>query len=90
MQDSPHNRRKHERHPAQGSVRFFSDGLAEDISGEMLDISESGFRASHNYPALSGGEVVRFQHASREGRAKVVWTRIVSGRAESGFLFVPA
>ena len=83
------NRRKEDRTSAQGAVRLFPDSFSENaVDGQLLDVSASGFRAIHSCTALSGGEVVRFQHQSRTGRARVVWTRIVSGQAESGFLFL--
>jgi len=87
----PIDRRTELRGPTEGNVRLFPDRFSEvSVSGQLLDISSSGFRATHNCPALSGGEVVGFKHASGEGRARVVWTRIVSGQAESGFVVVEA
>ncbi len=84
------DRRREERVPAEGDIRLFPDRFSEaSVTGQLLDMSASGFRARHNCRTLSGGEVVRFVHASGAGSATVVWTRIVSDHVESGFLLVP-
>jgi hypothetical protein len=40
----------------------------------------------HECSALTAGQFVEFAHVEAKGRARVVWTRIVSGSVESGFV----
>jgi hypothetical protein len=82
------------RHSARGEVWFaFDDGGsakgATEIRGKLLDRSTSGFRAEHDCTLLTSGQAVRFRLApSREGRARVIWTRILGDRVETGFLIL--
>jgi len=55
----------------------------------MLDTNSSGFRTRHSFHALVSGHIVEFAYGSVEGRARVVWTRILSDQVESGFLILP-
>ena len=55
---------------------------------ELLDYSNSGFRAVHAYTALHTGQVVDFQHAVAVGQARVMWNRIADDRVETGFLVI--
>jgi hypothetical protein len=64
--------------------------MSTAIEGQLLDIAQSGFRARHECHTLFSGQVVEFQHARAQGRARVVWTRIVGDRIESGFFILPA
>jgi hypothetical protein len=56
----------------------------------MVDVNSSGFRARHSFQSLVSGSTVEFAYGSLQGRARVVWTRILSGQVESGFLILPA
>jgi hypothetical protein len=83
------------RHAAQGEVWFSFDeggsakGRAKEIRGRLLDRSASGFRAEHDCHELTSGQVVRFRLTpSVKGQARVVWTRILEGRVETGFLIL--
>ena len=83
------------RHAAQGEVRFTFDesgsakSSSKEIRGKLLDRSTSGFRAEHDCSELTSGQVVRFQlAASSNGTARVVWTRILGARVETGFLIL--
>jgi hypothetical protein len=51
-----------------------------------VDVSASGFRMIHECPALTAGQFVEFSHFEAEGRARVVWTRILANAVESGFV----
>jgi len=63
-------------------------GLRE-VPGRLLDQSKKGFRAEHGFPGLTCGQMVQYRlPASTAGRARVIWTRIVGGHVESGFLIV--
>jgi hypothetical protein len=83
------DQRRGERRAAEGSVSFVVaelDGIS--VSGQLLDLSESGFRASHNCPALQSGQIVCFEHPCGSGTARVVWNRMVGNMVESGFVVV--
>jgi len=65
-----------------------TSGLRE-VRGRLVDRSARGFRAEHECPGLTCGQMVQFQlPALPTGRARVVWTRIAGGRVESGFFIV--
>jgi hypothetical protein len=82
-------RRRHPRMAASGPVILRrSESRNEEVEGELIDVSESGFRAAHGCRTLHSGEVVWFTHAGAEGSARVVWNRIEAERAESGFLIL--
>jgi hypothetical protein len=80
---------------AGGEIRFRlddrgSDVPARDVEGRLLDRSAGGFRAEHDCRELGCGQIVRYRSkASGKGRARVVWTRILGDRVESGFLILP-
>lgn len=59
-----------------------------EISAELLDLSRSGFRASHHYSSLHSGQEVRFASDLSRGRARVMWNRIMPDHVETGFLIV--
>jgi hypothetical protein len=87
------DKRREPRRPAQGAVhiRRVDAALPEiEIEGRLVDISASGFRAAHTCATLTSGEIVSFSQASGDGKARVVWTRVLSaGRnpnVESGFV----
>ncbi len=67
----------------QGAVRLFAAGV--EVPGRMLDVSERGFRASHECPDFAPGMEIRFQHQFFVGMARVVWTREVGAEVQSGF-----
>ena len=81
-------RRAEPRHPAHGPVILRRAGEAA-IVGRLVDIATSGFRARHREPGLLPGQEVEIEIAGLPGRARVVWTRIVGERVESGFLLLP-
>lgn len=79
-------RRHKERQAGEGEVvLFFEDPEPVEIGGRLMDLNTTGFRASHQYAALRGGQVVSFRHAFAQGFAQVVWNRIVGNLVESGF-----
>jgi hypothetical protein len=51
-------------------------------------MSKSGFRANHDEANLESGQEIRFRHSTGKGTARVMWTRILAGRMESGFLII--
>ena len=84
-------RRAEERFHAEGEVKLaFSDPMRQEIEGNLLDYSKSGFRAVHTYRALHTGQVVEFQHFIAQGQARVMWNRILEERVETGFLVLQA
>ena len=88
---NPSDRRAELRRPASGHVEIRPEGFrAMSVLGEMVDINSSGFRARHGFQPLGSGHIVEFAYGSVEGRARVVWTRILSDHVESGFLILPS
>jgi hypothetical protein len=80
-------KRREARHRGQGSVLVRSENLgSRDIPGKLVDVSASGFRMAHHCAALTAGQYVEFAHLEAKGRARVVWTRILAERVESGFV----
>jgi cold shock CspA family protein len=63
-------------------------GGPEPVWGHLVDIANRGFRARHKARGLEPGQQVEFEIAGFPGRARVVWTRIVGERVESGFLIL--
>jgi len=83
------DRRTERRYRGQGPLKLsFDDPSPQEIVGRLLDYSKSGFRAVHEYAALHTGQVVDFQHAIADGKARVMWNRIADDRVESGFLVI--
>jgi hypothetical protein len=81
------DKRREERHPGKGNVRVRGVNPPRlEIEGRLVDVSASGFRMVHDCSALTAGQFVEFAHVEAKGRARVVWTRIVSGSVESGFV----
>lgn len=86
---SPQDRRSEPRHSGHGSLKLsFDDPAPQEVNGQLLDYSNSGFRAEHPYTALHAGQEVAFQHAVAVGRARVMWNRIANDRVETGFLVI--
>ncbi len=87
--------RREPRHRATGDVDILlgegeENAALKEIRARLLDRSSSGFRAEHECPELSGGQLVRFRFRPASiGRARVVWTRIEGCRVESGFRILP-
>ena len=82
--------RREPRLATDGEVHFLLGESAKEVRGRLLDRSASGFRAEHNCPELTCGQLVQFRlNSSSMGEARVVWTRISGGRVETGFLIVP-
>jgi len=85
------DQRREPRRPAQGAVKIRRlQAAGAPIAARLIDVSDSGFRAAHSCTALCSGEVVEFCHWQNEGKARVVWTRVVSSGSatsvESGFM----
>ena len=81
------NRRKEKRVGAGGAVRLrLTEPVPANQAGVLLDVSVHGFRVMHTCRTLSSGQIVGFEHAFGSGRARVIWTRVLGDRVESGFL----
>ena len=84
---SPADKRSEVRRPGKGKVVVhWAHPRRQEIQGTLVDVSDSGFRMAHNCSALTAGQYVGFSHFEAKGRARVVWTRIVLGSVESGFV----
>jgi hypothetical protein len=78
---------------AGGEVLFqLGAGMAKndggEVRGKLLDHSAGGFRAQHGCTQLTCGQIVEFRLMAISGVARVVWTRILGDRVESGFLIL--
>ena len=83
------DQRREERHAGKGNVVVRSVNPRRlEIEGRLVDVSNSGFRMAHDCSSLTAGQFVEFSHVEAKGRARVVWTHIVSGAVESGFVVV--
>ena|SRR2546422_9867323 len=86
--------RREPRRAANGEVRFsFREAGSKlpprHVLGRLMDRSSSGFRAQHDCPQLSTGQVVQFRLPDTpKGKARVVWTRIMGDGVETGFLIL--
>ena len=72
----PSDRRAELRRPASGNVKIRPNGLP-------------AISIRHSHQPLGSGHIVEFAYGSVKGRARVVWTRILSDHVESGFLILP-
>ena len=81
-----HDRRSAPRHPAEGEVILVPAASGAEFRGTLKDISANGFRVAHFQAQLLSGQELLFWHSNLEGRARVVWTRILGQEIESGFL----
>jgi PilZ domain-containing protein len=89
MSENGAERRNEPRHQASGRIEFAVQVSSRVVfQGELLDLSRSGFRARHERTSLSTGEEVRYSYPGGSGSAKVMWSRILGGKVESGFLVV--
>jgi len=82
-------RRREKRFEANGDVMLlFDDPAPQEIKGRLFDYSQSGFRAAHDRTLMRAGQEVRFRFDKAEGRARVVWNRILPQYVESGFIIL--
>jgi hypothetical protein len=74
----------------RGEIRLLltEDQLRTEIVGELMDVSDSGFRACYKGDPLLPDSQVQFVHKFFRGNARVVWSRSVAGQLESGFRVV--
>jgi len=80
-------RRTERRYRGRGPLKLsFEDPSLQEVNGMLVDYSQSGFRAVHDYAALHTGQIVSFHHAVADGKARVMWNRITDDRVETGFL----
>ncbi len=82
-------RRRKPRRAASGVIRLTIVGDDPlQFQGELVNISESGFRVRHHQTKLHAGQEVDFEHDRGQGSARVMWTRILGERVESGFVLI--
>ena len=86
---NPADRRREPRRPASGKVhlRYESEPRCEaDV--DLLDVSDSGFRASHRHGLLPLGANATFRHPEASGLARVVWNWMHADHVETGFVVI--
>jgi hypothetical protein len=77
------------RQAAAGEVLLYiREPLACRIPARLIDVNPAGFRAAHHFAALSAGQEIRYRRDGEQGRARVVWTRVLSGSVETGFAVI--
>jgi len=87
--DRKPDRRNEERSPHSGTIRItFEDPNPVTLKAELIEISERGFRATHDSNALAPGLEVRYARRGSSGRARVIWTHVLEGQCVSGFLIL--
>jgi hypothetical protein len=86
---NPADRRREPRRPASGKMqlKFESEPLSE-VEADLMDVSASGFRASHRHGALPLGAKAAFRHPEAAGKARVVWNWMSPDHVETGFVII--
>lgn len=84
------DRRVEDRQVTEGEALVVpSDFGMPPVEGKLLDANDQGFRIKYDNPSpLFSGQEVHFLLPESAGLARVIWTRVVDGRMESGFLVV--
>lgn len=86
MPDESKERRQQPRHTTQGTVLLRDEkDPSLRVLAQLINVTERGFSASHFHGGFVEGQVVKFQEWFR---ARVIWTRQVDDRFETGFLIV--
>lgn len=82
-------KRREPRRPARGAVVVRLPGSRQDqIRGQLVDVSSSGFRVLHQSSSLEAGQVVEFEFHGSAGTARVIWNRIDTAGVQTGFLIL--
>ena len=86
---NPADRRREPRRPASGPVQLkFESEPPGEVVLELMDVSASGFRASHRHGALPLGANAAFRHPEAAGKARVVWNWMHADHVETGFVVI--
>jgi hypothetical protein len=89
MDTSP-ERRREPRVPSQGPVTLrASTPVPHTVQAEMVDESSSGMRIRHNDRMIETGAEVEFQTLQRQGRARIMWSRVCGSSYEAGLYILP-
>jgi hypothetical protein len=84
-------RRKEDRLPQSGAIEIsFEDPNPVMIRADLIEISDQGFRATHDSKALAPGLEIQYAREGSSGTARVIWTHVLEGRCVSGFLILAA
>jgi hypothetical protein len=83
------DRRRATRQASSGRVEIsFQDPVPATVEGELIEVSKTGFRASHASKGLNPGLEIEYRHDGHSGRARVIWTHVQEGNRVSGFLIL--
>ena len=84
------DQRREPRHKAQGvaSVRPKDSQQSQWLQGQLIDVSDSGFRLAHIDTTFFAGQELDFTHPYATGTARVMWNRILDGRVETGCMIL--
>lgn len=91
MTEQRQERRRERREAVRSVLKLrWEGGPSFPIEGALVDRSAHGFRVSHDHMELVSGQVVEFDDGVALRRARVMWTRILGAKVESGFLILDA
>lgn len=83
MPNDARDRRRKPRQSTQGTVLLRDENNPSvRVLAQLINVTESGFSASHYHREFAIGQVLKFQEWFR---AQVVWTRVVDDHVETGF-----
>jgi hypothetical protein len=86
---NPADRRREPRRPVAGKVQLkFESEPPGEVEVDLMDVSASGFRASHRHGALPLGASAAFRHPEAAGKARVDWNWMHPDHVETGFVVV--
>ena len=78
--------RREIRRPGQGSALVrWSNPRPQQVEGQLVDVSDSGFRMAHGCAALTAGQEVEFSHPEAKGRVHA-WIGIIVGDCSVCFI----
>jgi len=86
---NPAERRREPRRSASGEVHLkFENQPRSEVQVDLMDVSASGFRASHRHGLLPLGANAAFRHREATGVARVVWNWMQPDHVETGFVII--
>jgi hypothetical protein len=89
LSTNPADRRREPRLSASGKVQLkFESEPRSEVEADLLDVSASGFRASHRHGILPLGANASFRHPEAAGKARVVWNWMHPEHVETGFVII--
>jgi hypothetical protein len=83
------DRRREPRRSASGKVQLkFENESPGEVQADLMDVSASGFRASHRHGLLPPNANAVFGRPEAAGVARVVWNWMYPDHVETGFVVI--